>query len=140
MRKILDTTSSCPPYGYLKAPEDKNQWVVDDEAAAVVKRFLQLTMKGNGHYRISIILEEDLVEIPRFYLTKKVQVCTITRSLKTRSDGIAPQFVLSQKTGILRAYDGLQVLQKKIQGQEEPLSPQKRMVFFENTHEAIIDI
>lgn len=50
-------TSSCPPYGYLKAPEDKNQWVVDDEASAVVKRILQLTMEGNGPYRISKILE-----------------------------------------------------------------------------------
>jgi hypothetical protein len=52
-------TSSCPPYGYLKAPEDKNQWVVDDEAAAVAKRILQLTKESYGPCRINIILEEE---------------------------------------------------------------------------------
>jgi len=52
-------TSSCPPYGYLKSPEDKNQWMVDDEAAAVVKRILQLTKESYGPCRISIILEEE---------------------------------------------------------------------------------
>jgi hypothetical protein len=53
----METYLGCPPYGYLKSPEDKNQWVVDDEASAVVKRILQLTMEGNGPYRISKILE-----------------------------------------------------------------------------------
>ena len=52
-------TSSCPPYGYLKAPEDKNQWMVDDEASAVVKQILQLTKESYGPCRINIILEEE---------------------------------------------------------------------------------
>lgn len=73
--------------------------MVDDEASAVVKRILQLTMEDNGPYRISIILEEEQVEIPGFNLAKMVQFCTNTRSLKTCSDGIAPHFVLSSKSG-----------------------------------------
>jgi DNA invertase Pin-like site-specific DNA recombinase len=64
-------TSSYPPYGYLKSPEDKNQWVIDAEAAAVVKRIFQLTMDGKGPYQICCILENDKVEKPACYLAKK---------------------------------------------------------------------
>ena len=40
--------SAHPPYGYKKSDTDKYQWVVDEEAAAVVKRIFQLCIEGYG--------------------------------------------------------------------------------------------
>ena len=37
-----------PPYGYMKDAEDKNCWVIDEEAAAVVRRIFAMTVEGMG--------------------------------------------------------------------------------------------
>ena len=62
--------SSCPPYGYLKSPEDKNQWIVDEEAAEVVRRIFKMTVDGYGPYQIAKILQDEKVEIPAVHLQK----------------------------------------------------------------------
>jgi len=41
------------PYGYIKDPNDKNKWLVDPEAAAVVRRIFALTISGIGPYEIA---------------------------------------------------------------------------------------
>jgi len=63
--------SSYPPYGFLKSPEDKCKWVVDEEAAAVVRRIFQMTMEGLGPYRICCALKAEKVPIPAYYLAQK---------------------------------------------------------------------
>ena len=50
-----------PPYGYRCDPEDKEHWILDEEAAPVVKRIFDLTIAGNGPDRIARILEQDEV-------------------------------------------------------------------------------
>ena len=64
-------TSSYPPYGFLKSVEDKHQWIVDPEAAAVVKRIFQMTLDGMGPYQIACALEAEKVLIPGAYLAAK---------------------------------------------------------------------
>ncbi|MBQ6904184.1 MAG: DUF4368 domain-containing protein [Lachnospiraceae bacterium] len=56
--------TSNPPYGYIKDPDDKDKWLVDVEAAAVVKRIFQLTVDGNGPFRIARILHDEKVIRP----------------------------------------------------------------------------
>lgn len=63
--------SSYPPYGYLKSSDDKCKWLVDEEAAAVVRRIFQLTMEAKGPYQICCILKEEKVPIPAYYLAQK---------------------------------------------------------------------
>jgi len=63
--------SSYPPYGYLKSPDDKCKWVIDPEAAAVVRRIFQLTMEAKGPYQICCILKDENVPIPGYYLAQK---------------------------------------------------------------------
>jgi len=63
--------TSYPPYGYLKSPEDKFKWIVDKEAAAVVRRIFQLTMEAKGPYQICCILKEEKVPIPAYHLAQK---------------------------------------------------------------------
>ena len=58
-------------YGYQPDPEDKYHWIIDEEAAAVVRRIYQLCIEGNGPFQISKILKQDKVECPSFYLSKR---------------------------------------------------------------------
>ena len=50
-----------PPYGYMNDPEHHGHWIIDPEAAKVVKRIFDLTIDGKGPDRIARILEEDHV-------------------------------------------------------------------------------
>ncbi len=48
-----------PPYGYRSDPQDKDRWILDEDAAPVVKRIFDLTIAGVGPSRIARILEAD---------------------------------------------------------------------------------
>ena len=61
----------APPYGYLRNPEDKTRWLVDEEAAAVVRRIFSLCMQGKGISAIADILWEDKVLTPSAYKASK---------------------------------------------------------------------
>lgn len=62
--------ASSPPYGYIKDEKDKTKWIIDKEAAKIVKRIFNLTMQGNGPYRISKILEQEKIDIPAYHQQK----------------------------------------------------------------------
>ena len=57
-------TGNHAPYGYKKDPEDVNRWLIDEEAAAVVRRIFKLSIDGHGPYEIASILTKDKVESP----------------------------------------------------------------------------
>lgn len=61
-------TSCTPPYGFIKDPNDKNHWLVDPEAAAVVKRIFQMAVDGMGVHHIAGVLAQDKIERPSYYL------------------------------------------------------------------------
>ena len=50
-----------PPYGYMKSPDNKKVWIVDEEAAAVVKRVFDLCIAGKGPMQIAKMLTADKV-------------------------------------------------------------------------------
>ena len=64
-------TSNSAIYGYKKDPEDKDHWLVDAEAATVVRRIFRLVVEGHGPYEISKMLTAEQVECPGYYLAKK---------------------------------------------------------------------
>ena len=66
--------TSKPIYGYKRSPDDKDLWLVDDEAAAVVRRIFQMTMDGKGPYQIAEILSHEKIEKPSYYLVKNNMV------------------------------------------------------------------
>ena len=55
--------ASTTPYGYLKDKDDPNVWIVDEEAAVVVRRIFHMTMDGYGPYQIASIETTQEVEI-----------------------------------------------------------------------------
>ena len=60
-----------PPYGYVKDPENPKRWIVDEEAAQVVRRIYRMTLEGIGTEQIAAKLEEDGVLTPRAYWHSK---------------------------------------------------------------------
>lgn len=50
-----------PPYGYRTDPADKDHWIIDEDAAPVVKRIFDLAIDGKGPEQIAHILEKDKV-------------------------------------------------------------------------------
>ena len=59
------------PYGYVKSPDDKYKWLVDEDAAEVVRRVFQLRIEGFGPYQICTILRADKIPMPAYYLKQK---------------------------------------------------------------------
>ena len=63
--------SGAVPYGYLASKEEKGEWVIDEEAAAVVRRIFRMVIDGKGVYQIADILSEEKVLCPSAYLAAK---------------------------------------------------------------------
>lgn len=62
-----DRLTTNVPYGYRKNPDDPKEWLVDEEAAGVVKRIFDLCMQGRGPSQIAAQLETDKVLNPTAY-------------------------------------------------------------------------
>lgn len=60
-----------PPYGYIKDSNNPKRWIVDDEAAQVVRRIYSMTLEGYGTEQIAAQLEKDEILTPRAYWLKK---------------------------------------------------------------------
>ena len=70
-------TNPLPPYGYIKDPNDKNKWLIDEEAATVVRRIFGLCMQGFGPTQISRILTDEGVDTPKIHAKKMGRKVTI---------------------------------------------------------------
>lgn len=62
--------SAQPVYGYLKDPADKHKWIVDKEAAEVVRLIFQLCIEGKGTCQIAKTLSERKIETPSYHAAK----------------------------------------------------------------------
>ena len=60
-----------PPYGYQKDPDNPKRWIIDEEAAAVVRRIYRMSLDGCGVEQIADALSKDGILTPRFYWQQK---------------------------------------------------------------------
>lgn len=131
--------ASSPPYGYLKSPEDKNQWIVDEQAAAVVRRIFRMTMEGYGPYQIANKLSEDRVPIPAYHQAQLGLGLYQHREFKdiyhwgssTVCHILAKQEYLGHTVNFKT--------RKHFKDKKSHYVPQDQWLIFENTHEPIID-
>ena len=130
--------STNPPFGYKKDPNDKEKWIIDEEAAATVRRIFQMYVDG---YRISEIghkLTEEKVETPILYY--------MNRGIKTNARSEYPEiwdlmsikYILSQT-----AYAGhtvnFQTAVKSYKTKKQIRLPKEDWIIYRNTQEPIID-
>ena len=71
LRGSMGEPLSQPPYGYMKSPENKKKWIIDPEAATVVKSIFKMCLDGKGNETIARTLQENEVLIPMAYWQSK---------------------------------------------------------------------
>lgn len=132
--------ANIAPYGYTKDPEDKNHWIVDPGAAAVVKRIFEMCIGGMGPRVIATRLHEEKVERPSYYLARRG-----LGRYKSTCDAEHPYaWNYSTVTQILSRleYAGHTVNFKgekpSFKSKKYVARPQEDWLVFKNTHEAIV--
>ena len=128
-----------PPFGYIKDPKDPKQWIIDEEAARVVRHIFDLCMEGRGPMQIAKQLWEE-------------KVLTVTAyTIKEGRKGLAPapddpyHWDTTSVVGILetRDYTGCTVNFKtytnSIWDKKTRENPVEKQMIFYNTQPAIID-
>ena len=131
--------TTIPPLGYMKDPEDKEKWIVDEEGALIVKEIFNLCVKGYGPKQIARILTERGIETPSLYLHRKKLPC----SVKIKQD--AEIWDYTTIVGILEneEYLGHTVnfkhYKKSYKSKKSYNNPRENWAIFKNTQEAIID-
>jgi DNA invertase Pin-like site-specific DNA recombinase len=133
-------TSSCPPYGYLKSPEDKNQWVVDTDVSDIVKRIFAMTIEGYGPYQIACTLQDEKVLMPGAYLATKGaglhQHKVFENPYKWGSSTIC---AILKKREYLGHTVNFKSTKNSYKEKRNHYVPEDEWLIFENTHTAIID-
>ena len=124
-----------PPYGYRRDPEDKEQWILDEDAAPVVKRIFDLTIAGKGPSQIARILERDEV------LTAKALYARRKRKAPARPAVPLGRTVHCRDSGahgVHRLCLQLQDLFQVLQAEEAYPNKQEDMFILPDTQEAIV--
>ena len=133
-------TSSHPVYGYLKDPDNKYQWIVDEEAANVVRRIFQMTIDGKGPYQIAGILQWEKVLCPSYYLAQKG---VGNNKNKVFADpyrwwGNTVEYILSRME-YMGCTVNFKTYKKSYKDKNRRPAPKDKWAIFEHTHEPIID-
>ena len=133
--------TNCAIYGYKKDPADKYHWLIDEEAAAVVRRIFRLTIEGFGPYEIARILYEQQVEAPAVYLARQGRGVW-----KSKEEFANPYYWSGFIVGSILSkpeYMGhtvnFRTHKESYMDKHTIVNPRSEWLIFENTHEAIVD-
>ena len=129
-----------PPYGYIKDPNDPKHWIVDDEAAQVVRRVYSMTLEGFGTEQIASQLEKDDVLTPRAYwLTKGIKRPGKGKQqppTKWNSSTITKILSLQEYCGDILNF---KTYSKSYKNKKRIDNDRENWVVFQDVHEAIIE-
>ena len=133
-------TTNNAIYGYQKSEEDKNQWVIDEEAAEVVRRIYRMSLEGKEPYEIARILSEEQIERPSYYLAKRgLGTCRSNNNTATPYvwRGATVRDILSKPeymghTVNFRSY------KESYKDKRAKKTPKEDWVIFKSTQEAIV--
>ena len=124
-----------PPYGYRCDPEDKNHWILDEEAAQVVKLIFDLCIDGKGPEQIARILEEKQILTTRALYAKRKKKPMPERPYHWGNQSIVAILERQEYTGCtcnFKTYSKSYKLKKRIPNEPED------MFYLPDTQEAIV--
>ena len=134
-------TSNSAIYGYKKDPNDKHHWLIDEEAAEVVRRIFRLTIDGFGPYEIARILFDDKIETPAVYFAKRN-----IGLWKSKEEFPNPYnwsgYIVGQiisKPEYMGHTVNFRTHKVSYKDKHSVKNPKEDWLIFENTHEAIVD-
>ena len=125
-------------YGYLW-DEKRENWLIDEEAAAVVRRIFAMTLEGYGPYQIATRLSQERIEIPSVHLARYGEGVNKNKAVKDPCGWGSSAVVQILKK---REYLGHTVnfkTQKHFKDKKSHYVDESEWTIFENTHEPIID-
>ncbi len=127
-----------PPFGYIKDPNDKDKWIIDEEAAATVRRIFQMFVDGVRMPEIARKLTEENVETPQLYNIHR------GRSIHKLSEYPEIWSVGTIKNMLDRVtYAGhtvnFQTAKKSYKNKKQIRLPKESWIIYRNTQEPIID-
>jgi len=129
-----------PPYGYVKDPEDKSRWVIDPEAAEVVREIFSLCVQGYGPTQIAKELTRRKIENPVAHARR----LGITIPAKPLDDDPciwhdSTVARLLTRVEYLGHTANFKTYRKSYKNKKQMHNDREEWQIFENTHEAIID-
>ena len=131
---------SPPPYGYIKNPDDPRFWVIDPDAASVVRRIYQMALDGYGLAETAAALEQDGVLNPTYYWrskgTNRGGSKSTVEPTKWGHTTIKKILTLQEYCGDVinfKSYSKSYKMKRRIE------NPEENRAIFLNVHEAIID-
>jgi len=128
-----------PPYGYIKDPEDKMRWIVDAEAAEVVKAIFKMCMEGFGPTQIAKNLEKSQIETPTVHLNG-MGINTPAKQTETPYAWQARTVAdILAKAEYLGHTVNFKTYKKSYKSKVKVWNNPEDWLVFENTHEAITD-
>ena len=134
-------TTNHAIYGYRKDPDDPGHWLIDEEAAAVVRRIFQLTIEGNGPHQIARILTKEKVERPAYYLGQRNQGTCQSRDYSDERyiwQGTTVADMLTRPEYMGHTVN-FRTYKESYKDKRPKKAPKEDWVIFENTQEAIVD-
>ncbi len=131
---------SQPPYGYVKSPENKKQWIIDPEAAQIVKEIFAMCIEGKGNETIARILQERQVLVPMGYWQSK----GLDRGgKKTQSNPYRWCKTTIAKILAQQEYCGdvinFKTYSKSFKNKARICNPEENWAIFKDRHEPIVD-
>jgi len=131
---------SQPPYGYIKNPDDPRFWVIDPEAADVVRRIYDMALEGYGLAEIATALGADGIVNPTYYWRSK----GVNRSgSKSTLEPTKWGHTTVKKILTLQEYCGdvinFKSYSKSYKMKRRIENPEENRAIFLNVHEPIID-
>ena len=131
---------SPPPYGYIKNPDDPRFWVIDPEAAEVVRRIYRMALDGYGYAETAAALEADGVFNPTYYWRSKG---TSRGGSKSTLEPCKWGHTTVKKILTMQEYCGdvinFKSYSKSYKMKRRIENPEENRAIFLNVHEAIID-
>ena len=132
---------SPPPYGYIKDPENPQRWIVDEEAANVVKMIFDMYHSGLGTFQIALALMDEKILTPSEYAIKKGIKKAGGTSGKTHSDpyrwGQSTVIKILTKQEYCGDVINFKTYSKSYKSKKRYVND--NMTVFKNVHEPIID-
>ena len=132
--------TAIPPYGYMKSPDNPNQWIIDEEAAQVVKNIFNLCLEGYGTSQIAKLLQKEQVLTPRAYWVTNGRIGGY--EMPDNPYKWVPDTVSSMlaKPEYLGHTVNFKTFKKSYKSKKSYENPKENQMIFENTHEQIIDL
>lgn len=132
--------STIPPYGYMKSQDNPNQWIIDEEAAQVVKRIFNLCLEGYGTSQIAKLLQKEHVLTPRAYWVTNGRIGGYEMPVNPYKWVPDTVSAMLAKPEYLGHTVNFKTFKKSYKSKKSYENPKENQMIFENTHEQIIDL